>query len=423
MAQETTQVTKKEMSAEELDDFLGTPGPTAESIMTPEDGDKANVFTRKNVDLKYLDENDVEAPATAKKPFTEGDDDEGGATDVNKVTKPKAETTDDQDNEDIDEILKQTDGEENDDTPATTDMVSTLKGLIKKGKLIPFDDDKPIEKYTSKDVEELIEANWNDKENKLRKQVPVDFFESLPDELKAAAKYAADGGTDMKGLFQALGQAQTVLEMDPIDPKNHEQIVRQFLTTTGFGNEEEIEEEIAGLKDREELEKKAGQFKPKLDRMQESIINQKLAAQEERRNSQAKAAAAYTNSIYKTLEPGELNGVKLDRKTQELIYSGLIQSRYPSISGKQTNLLGHLLEKYQHVEPRHDIIAEVVWHLADPDGFKAKIMAKGKNLQTEKTVRMLKTEESSRTPGSTIVEKEETKQRRIPKTSPNFFKR
>jgi hypothetical protein len=373
------------------------------------DEQKPNVFTRKKVDLNYLnDKEDTTKPAVNPVvPAAQIDGEPAKPVDTKAI---------------LDEVVDT----EFDGTKVTStkgSVIETIESLVKKGKLIPFDDDKPIKEYTPKDIEELLDANFAEKENKIRQQIPVEFFDSLPEELQVAAKYVADGGKDMKGLFRALSQAEEVLSMDPQDPKNHEKIVRQFLTTTGFGTAEEIDEEITGLRDRDELEKKAGQFKPKLDKMQDAMIGQKLAEQENRQAQQAAAAKAYVGNIYKTLEPGELNGIKLDRKTQELLYSGLVQARYPSIAGKPTNLLGHLLEKYQYVEPRHDIIAEALWLLADPDSYKAKLMEKGKNNQVEKTVRMLKTEEANRTPGSTLIEKDETSQKRVARTSPNFFKR
>ena len=415
MANETTEVTQKTITKDELNDLLGSPGPSADNIMVPEE-EKPNVFTRKNVDLDYLnDKTDAAKPA---KPATPVASDDVSASDDD--TKP-VESADDA--AAVVEELTNTNFDDKQAALPTASMVETLKGLIKKGKIVPFDDDKKIEDYDAKDVEELIEANFADKESKIRKQVPMEFFDSLPEELKVAAKYVADGGTDMKGLFRALGQAEEVLSMDAADPNNHEEIVRQFLTNTGFGTDEEIDEEITGLKDREELEKKAGQFKPKLDKMQEAVIGKKLAEQEHRQAQQAAAAKEYVGSIYKTLEPGELNGIKVDRKTQELLYSGLVQARYPSINGRSTNLLGHLLEKFQYVEPDHGRVAEALWLLADPDSYKAKLMEKGKTTAVEKTVRMLKTEEANRTSGSTMVEEDKTTQRRIPKTSPNFFKR
>lgn len=402
----TTEATKVSQEVINLDELLGTPGPGADNILTPEEP-KPNVFTRKQVDLKYLDEKDAPAATTEKTPAAtpkaaEGKEivDELTETDPDVVAAKAAK-----------------------DKTVKGSMAETIKGLIKVGKLVPFDDDKPIEDYTSKDIEELLDANFAEKETKVRNQAPIDFFESLPEELQAAAKYALDGGKDMKGMFAALAATAEIQALDATDPKNHEKIVRQFLTTTGFGTAEEIDDEIAGLRDREELEKKAGQFKPKLDKMQEAIVGQKLAEQEQRQTQQAAAAKAYVGNVYKTLETGELNGLKLDRKTQEMIYSGLTHARYPSISGRPTNLFGHLIEKFQYVEPRHDLIGEALWLLADPEGYKGKLREQGKNGSVEKTVRMLRTEEANKTPGSTVIEKEETTTKRIPRNTGNFFKR
>jgi hypothetical protein len=156
--------------------------------------------------------------------------------------------------------------------------------------------------------------------------------------------------------------------------------------------------------------------------MHEQVVAQKLAQQENMKRQQQQAAQAYMHNVYETLKNGEVGGVKLDKKTQGMLYAGLIQPNYPSISGKQTNMLGHLLEKYQYVEPRHDLIAEALWLLADPDSYKNKIREQGKNAQVEKTVRQLKTEEARRTVSSPVVEKDEKVQRRIPRND-NFFKR
>lgn len=399
--QADTRVTQETM---DLNELLGIPG--AENITIPEET-KPNIFSRKKVDLQFLNEKE-KTEETEKSP-----------EDITGKSPEKGETKAKSGKEIIEEVTDPNPGKEK---PVKGTIAETLKILIKNGKLIPFEDEKPIEEYTSKDVEELLEANFSEREKKLREQVPAEFFESLPEELQVAAKYVADGGKDLKGLFRALAQAEEVQALDHTDPNNYEKIVRQFLSVTGFGTDEEIDEEIAGMKDRDELEKKAGQFKPKLEKMQEAIIAQKLAEQEQRQAQQAAAAKAYTGSIYKTLEKGELNGIKLDRKIQEFLYAGLIQPRYPSISGRPTNLLGHLLEKYQYVEPNHSLIAEALWLLSNPDDYRNKLREQGKNGQVEKTVRMLRTEEGNKTSGSTVVEKEETTQRRIPRNT-NFFKR
>ena len=199
-------------------------------------------------------------------------------------------------------------------------------------------------------------------------------------------------------------------------------IIREYLRATKWGTEEDITEEIDSLKDRNELDKKAEKFKPKLDAMQEQRVSQKLAHQEKLKNQQVEASRHYVNDVYETLKPAELNGIKLDKKTQGMLYSGLVQPNYPSISGKPTNLLGHLLEKYQFVEPNHGLIAEALWLLADPDSYKAKLKEQGGTATVEKTVRQLKTAEADKKASSTVVEKDEVKTRTLPRND-NFFKR
>ena len=396
---ETTEVSQVEVN---LDELLGIPG--ADNVMLPEEK-KPSVFTDPKVDTSFLDtpneEDDEEKEKTISK--TEVDNlldeplkDENDDTDAPKVTgRPKL------------------------DKSGTAELV---KKLIDKGQIVPFDDDKPIEEYTIKDFEELLEANFNDRENKVRQDTPREFFDALPEELQAAAKYVADGGEDLRGLFRILAEVEEHRQLDPRDKNDQEYIVREYLRATNFGNEDEIEEEIDQWRDRGDLESKALKFKPKLDKMQEHVVAQKLAQQEHMKKQQHQAAQAYMHNVYETLKNGELGGIRLDKKTQGMLYAGLVQPNYPSISGKPTNMLGHLLEKYQYVEPRHDLIAEALWLLSDPDGYKAKIKDVGKQAQVEKTVRQLKTEEARRTVSSPVVESEEKVQRRIPRND-SFFKR
>lgn len=395
-----------------LDEILGTPG--AENVMLP-DGDgkkteaKPSIFSSTSPDLSFID-ND-----------SDDDDDESKEKKV-----------------DVDAIIKEADPEDDfsgpkDEEPAAEKQVGRPKieksglaevfsKMIEAGKIVPFDDDKPLEEYSVKDFEELIEANFNEVENRVRQETPQEFYDSLPDELLYAAKYVSDGGQDLKGLFKILSEVEEHRELNPKNERDQEVILREYLRATNFGNDDDIDEEILGWKDRGELEAKAMKFKPKLDKMQEQVVAQKVAQQEKIRKQQEAAAQHYMQNVYTTLQPGELNGVKLDKKTQSMLYSGLVQPQYPSMSGRPTNLLGHLLEKYQYVEPRHDLIAEALWLLADPDGYKGKIRNQGQQQTVEKTVRQLKTEQAKMQSSTPVVEREETRQRRIPRND-NFFKR
>ncbi len=286
--------------------------------------------------------------------------------------------------------------------------------LIKDEKLVPFEDDKPFEEYTLKDWEELIEANLEEKANQARKETPKQFFESLPQELQIAARYVADGGADLKGLFSTLAAVEETRELNPKDQRDQEYIIREYLGATGFGTADEIDEEISVWRDLGKLEQQAMKFKPKLDRMQEEVVMHKLQEQELRKRQQQQASHQYMENVYNTLKEGALGELKIDRKTQAMLYNGLVQPNYPSVTGKNTNLLGHLLEKYQFVEPNYTLISEALWLLSDPEGYKSKIMEKGAVKSTEETVRKLKTAQANLNSTSNFTEEEEDTKRQAP---------
>jgi hypothetical protein len=231
----------------------------------------------------------------------------------------------------------------------------------------------------------------------------------------------------MKGLFATLAATEEVRTLDVSNERDQERIIVDYLTATGYGTSEEIAEEIEIWKDLGKLEQQAAKFKPKLDKMQEKVVAQKLEQQEMKRKQQEQASKQYMENVYNTLKEGSLNEIKVDRKVQAMLYNGLVQPNYPSVSGKNTNLLGHLLEKYQFVEPNYPLIAEALWLLADPKGYKAKIMDKGAQASVEKTVRKLKTEQVNSGGSSLGVEQKEkdvqkSNKRKIPRGN-NIFKR
>jgi hypothetical protein len=376
--QESTTVSQVDVN---LDELFGMPG--AENVMLPEEEEeeKKSLFTKdKKTDYEFLDSKTgvTSKPDTAEQ----------------TITKEEVQETIDE----LDGLIAQEEDAGNKGRPKIdkSGLHELAAKMIEEGTLFGFDDDKDLEDYTTKDFRELFEANFQEKERKIKEAAPKDFFNALPDELKTAAKYVADGGQDLKGLFRTLAQVEEVFELDADDENHQAEIARQYLYATNFGTPEEIESEIEDWADVDKLGQKARQFKPKLDRMQEEIVSRKLAEQENKKEQQVQAAKVYTDNVYNVLSVGELDGVKLDKKVQNMLYSGLVQPAYPSISGKPTNLLGHLLEKYQFVEPRHDLIAEALWLLADPEGYKNKIKDQGTKIATEKTVRMLKTEEGKK---------------------------
>jgi len=403
-----------------LDELLGTPG--AENIMVPASKEeRPNMFTRAsevNID-KLLEKTDDDTTNSTGE----------GKTDASQ----KAASFEGSSKEEIEDILNIT--SDDDKAEESTKKVGRQGGLaelgaklIEKGLLTPFEGEEDVSKYTLKDWEELFEVNEKEKAKKYQEQVSSDFYENLPEELQVAAHYVANGGNDLKSLFRSLAAVEEIRQLDTSDESSQEQIVRSYLHATNFGDADEIEEEIEAWKDRDELEAKAEKFKPKLDAMQEQIVARQLQQQEVKRKQQQQQAAIYTDTIYKTLEPGEINGIKIDKKIQNLLFGGLTQANYPSVSGRATNLLGHLLEKYQYVEPNPALISEALWLLADPEGYKSKVKAVGSKEQVEKTVRTLKTEQNSRITSGQSQEDNDNASRRkagsgVQRPSGGFFKR
>ena len=401
--------------------FDGAPG--ADSIVTPSGEPteiKPNIFSKKQTNLDFLDEDEKVNTASTFNSTTNKIDDKA---DIRA---------------DLEEILDEADIPVFDDDapkkgrPKTekSGLVEFLKKRIESNEMFAFDDydeskqslDDYLGGLAEKDVEELWQANVSNMKQEVASNTPAEFFESLPEELQYAAKYVADGGQDLKGLFQALAQVEQVREMSPVDEDDQETIVKYYLQATNFGTQDEIEEEISTWKDLGTLEKKAKQFKPKLDQMQEQIVQSQLAEQEYRKQQQQNAANAYQQNVFEALRPAEINGLKLDKKTQAQLYSGLVQPQYPSISGKPTNLLGHLLERYQFVEPNYPLIAEALWLLSNPDEYRGNLMKQGKNEAVAQTVRQLKTEQSSKNISTYHDEDVEQKPRKIARQQ-NIFKR
>ena len=413
-------------------DTIFNAAPSGDDMTLPSGKDPKttnNIFSgiNKKADFSFADPDADDADDLTDKNKTStssgdllADDDEDNVTP--KATKEDGKSILDSLGEDDEEEKKETRGRK-----SISGISDVFSKLIKEDKLVPFDDEKSFDEYTAKDWEELIEANLEEKANQVRRETPKQFFASLPEELQIAARYVADGGTDLKGLFSTLGQVEETKELNIKSERDQEIIIKEYLNATGYGTSEEIDEEIEIWKDLGKLEQQAAKFKPKLDKMAEQIVIRKVQEQQLKQKQQEQASKAYMQNVYDTLKDGQLGDIKVDRKTQAMLYNGLVQPSYPSVSGRNTNLLGHLLEKYQFVEPNYALISEALWLLQDPQGYKARIMDKGAQQSIEQTVRKLKTEQGNHSSTSLGIQDKDEETRRqptkkLPRTN-NIFKR
>jgi hypothetical protein len=202
--QDSTTVEQVDVNIDEIFSNLG-----ADNVMLPEEEEKpvGNVLkAEEEFNTTFIDKTETKTETSEEPPV-------------------KKETTKEEDTALVDEALSElddmiTDVETTESKPGKqrTDksgLAELASKMIEEGTLFGFDDNKEIEDYTTKDFRELFEANFQERENKIRRDTPKEFFQSLPGELQVAAKYVADGGTDLKGLFRTLAHVEEVMDLDP----------------------------------------------------------------------------------------------------------------------------------------------------------------------------------------------------------------
>ena len=175
-----TNIQEVDVNLDEI--FSGAPG--AGSITLPEETEKKpNVFSRNTkVDMSFLNEND--AGLAEEETITEVTDDK---TDLNVKAEESSEEKKEEviaeegvevkevvSKDELDDLLSPETDEEVEYKPkkrgrkAITGMADIVNKLISEDKLVGFDDEKPLEEYSAKDFEELIQANLDEKANAVR---------------------------------------------------------------------------------------------------------------------------------------------------------------------------------------------------------------------------------------------------------------
>lgn len=352
------------------------------------------------------------------------------SSDSNEKNKKSEEEEGKKDESSIEKILEEFEEEEEEEEDkgkfskkSSSNLISAINKLVEKGEFFLFEDKQDINDYTEEELIELIQENDKFKKEKALEEEVKEFFESLPKELQYAAQYVANGGTDLKSIFKALASTQEIKELDV--KKDAETIIRNYYSVLEW-EDEDIEDKIEMLKDlgSDALEREAAKVKPKLDKMNEEVLQAELQKQEELKRRQVEEMQKYFQNAAETIKKGEIGGIKLDKETQVELYSGLTEAKYTSRRGIPTNELGHLLEKYQYIEPDFDKMYKVLWLLKDEKTFFEKFSSKKVNETVEKTVRTLKTEQGNKSSNSTQVSDEEDSKikRTIKRSKPDFMK-
>jgi len=388
----------KVVEVENMDEILGT----ASSVAISGDGSKPSIFTNSDTDVAFF-----EKPGEAESGGAGTDDD----TDENQDTdnaEDQASSDPEVDNEDISDLTGTPGQDEDDESKSTSKggrkpaMVETMNKLVEKNVIELFEDEQDLSKYTNDDMVDLIEANIRKKVEETAKKAPLDVFKRLDPKVQDIIAFELNGGTDVASILKVAAQSQEVTELSLDSEKDQERIIREWFRSTGSYTEDELEDEITSIVDRGDLEKKATQFKPKLDDKQALIMKKKLDDQEKARERADAAREKWSEIIYHNLNKTDLNGIPLSNKIQTMLFHGLTDnSTYQDRNGNPTNALGHLIEEYQYGKNANpSILLEALWLMANPGEYRQHVLSLGQKDVHAKTFRNLKTAEGERTSSS-----------------------
>jgi hypothetical protein len=287
-----------------------------------------------------------------------------------------------------------------------SNLNSAVSELIKEGLIFGFDGEEEIKSI--EDLKELIQANKEEWKKEALENELDEVFSALPEDLQYAVDYVKNGGRDLKSLFKVLAQTQDIKGFDV--GTDQKEITRTYLEYTKFGTPEEIEEQLSEWEDMDLLDKKAEQFKPKLEKLQEKVVQEKLAEQEEVKKYQKQLIKNYFDGVTEALQDKNLNGITINKDEQASIYEDLTANNYVSSrTGQPINYLGKFLEHITWDEPNYKMLAELTLFAKNPEKYREKIKASVKASEAENTVRKLKTAQGGLKPSTTPVEEEPNK--------------
>jgi len=341
----------EEVEVQDMDELLGT---KASVTISSDEESKKTVFDRAGTDTTFLDK-DLQGGGEEEEEEDPNGSPDGSETDDEEKKEP---VSSDPLAEVLDQDLnkKEDEEEEDEDSPDAKKggrkpaLVEAMNNLVKRGVVDLFEDAPDLENYTVKDIEELIETNIASKINQTAQAAPMEVFKRLDPKLQDVVAYALNGGQDITNVLKTVAVTQEMVELDVENEKDQEKIVREWLRSIEYGDDEAIEDEILSLSDRGEIAKKAGMFKPKLDKKRDEILKKKLDDQEAAKKRAGKAQEKYAENIYGHLNKTDLNGLPLNNKVQTMLFYGLTEQQYQDRDGNPTNALGHLIEEYQFGE-------------------------------------------------------------------------
>jgi len=267
-----------------------------------------------------------------------------------------------------------------------------VNDLIKEGKLFGFTDGK-IE--TKKDLQELLDANFQHRIESQKEQVLQNIYQSFSPAMQTVLQYASQiqSPAELLPLLQTSSSAERFSSLDETNPTHQEMIIRERMRLNG-DPDDVIEQEISDLKDRAKLADRAKVYKPVVQQYYENQAKQILQAKAQEEQEFVQQVQQNDLAIRKVLDAPELDGLKLKQQHKGVVYELLAVPRpeYGGGLGIYT-VIDQLLAERNFAK-----LAKIALLAADDKAFEDVYGTKVKFAHVDNTIRTLNTGGKTTTP-------------------------
>lgn len=294
-------------------------------------------------------------------------------------------------------------------------IVEVVGSLIKEGIIVPFEDQEDVSKLSKEDLKELIKQNIEHYKEEAKVDAAEEILNSMPEALKLLNTYVLEGG-DIKEGLKVISRLENISEYDISSKEGQKEIVREYLSRLGE-EDDDIDMIVESLEKSGKLYDKAKMYKEKLEESIKQDFEEQVRMMEEQKKKELEMINNFKENIYSALKNSKerIKDINLSKEEKAKLYKDLTEANYDSIRGYKVNLISHLLEKYQFIEPKPELIIEVAMLLSNPEKYKESIRSSYSQNVVKEVTRKLKlaeqnaTKDASRNAINEEMEKQEVK--------------
>ena len=234
-------------------------------------------------------------------------------------------------------------------------------------------------------LEKLIEHNITIKERKALEE----FVEEMSPLTQRILNYDLNAkGENIESFLKSLIQENSIKSLSIENEYDQEKIVRMWYNDEDY-TPEEIDEKIEELKTSSLLEKEAKRVKPKLDVRAEAIAKEQEESEAMLRKIENDAKEHFYNRVEQIVKTGKVNNLAIPKEVAQKVMAMLLYDDVPVTlpQGKKVKmnyLDAQILQHKYSKQGNPELLVQVAYLLADPEGFYKQFANSAKTAEVNK---------------------------------------